>query len=361
MGLGDSPGSEAISAKSLTTFDQNKVTVTDCSLNGWVKQFQAGATGSVEFINGPSATILGKGSLRFSCPDKKFLRLNNNDYIGTLLSSISCLSYSTYVEKSGSLSDNIFIVIQVDVNGDGNVDFPLVFNPVFQTGDYVSGIGPDQGITKMNRWQKWDLSNGVWWRGDGPDPWSGGTLFTLASLIDQYPTATITNQGGGPGAMRISGGAPYFTGTFVGYADKFTIGLDSKPTVYDFESTAYAGQDQTVAYGYGSGCTILTGSVSGGVAPYTYSWSPGGSAPDNQATVVCPVSTTTYAFTVTDANGCVSSDTLTVYVNDVRCGKKMDKVKLCHNGREICVDASAVKSHLAHGDILGSCSGPSVP
>jgi hypothetical protein len=339
----------------MTALSLETIKVTDCNLGGWIYQKQSGATGTIEFVNGPAETLSGNGSLRFNCPDQKFLRLNNNQYIGTLLSDISSFSYSTFVQQSGSLSDDIFLVIQVDINSDGNVDFPIVFNPVFQTGNYVNGIAPDQGITQTDIWQTWDLLNGVWWRGDGPDPWNQGALFTIASLIGQYPAAVITNQGGGPGAVRISGGAPYFTGTFIGYADNFTIGLNGQVKVYDFENTANAGADQTVVYGYGSGCTILTGEASGGAAPYSYSWSPGGSAPDEAVTSVCPVTTTKFTLTVTDANGCISTDDVTVYVNDVRCGNKMDKVRLCHNGKEICVSASAVQAHLDHGDALGSC------
>jgi hypothetical protein len=339
------------------TSSEEIVIVTDCNLNGWQKQSQPGATGTITFFKGPSVTPSGKGSLQFYCPDKKYLRLNNNNFTGTRLASVSELSYSTYVEQSGSLSDNIFVVIQVDINDDGLVDFPLVFNPVFQTGNYIAGVGPDQGVTLMSTWQNWDLLKGGWWRGDGPDPWNGGILFTLASFTAQYPNATVTNNGGGPGAIRISGGAPYFSSSFTGYADNFKIGIDGITRAFDLEeTTANAGPDQTVVYGYGSNCVTLTGRASGGVAPYNFSWSPGGSTPDQASTEVCPTTTATYLLTVTDANGCSRTDDVTVFVNDVRCGENSDKVTVCHNGHEICVAANAVKAHLAHGDILGRCS-----
>jgi hypothetical protein len=54
-------------------------------------------------------------------------------------------------------------------------------------------------------------------------------------------------------------------------------------------------------------------------------------------------------------NGCVGTDQVTVFVNDVRCGINMDKVRICHNGEEICIAAAAVQAHLDHGDILGAC------
>ena len=349
------------SVRSLTALSQEVVTITDCYLNGWERQKQQGATGTITFVNLPSPPQSGKGSLQFYCPDQKFLRLNNNQFIGTRLTTISNLSVSTFVEQSGAIADNIFIVIQIDSDADGTVNFPMVFNPIFQSGNYVAGIGPDQGAIQSKTWQTWNLLTGVWWNGNGPDPWGGGTLFTLAALINQYPNATITNQGGGPGAIRISGGAPYFTGSFTGYADNFKIGVNGVTKSYDFEeTTASAGPDQTVIYGYGSNCTELNGSASGGVAPYTYSWSHGGSTPNQASTEVCPTATTTYILTVTDANGCSRSDDITVFVNDVRCGNNMDKVKVCHKGKEICIAAEAVQAHLNHGDSLGSCEGLSL-
>jgi hypothetical protein len=43
-------------------------------------------------------------------------------------------------------------------------------------------------------------------------------------------------------------------------------------------------------------------------------------------------------------------------VTDVSCGKKGDKVMVCHKGKTLCVSRNAVEAHLRHGDQLGSCS-----
>ena len=282
---------------SVTTFSPvsgNVVTVTDCNLNGWLRFGAPGASGTIKLVDGPSIPTLGNGSVQFICPDQILIRLNNNFFNDTKLSNISKLSYSTYVQQSGSIADNIFIVIQLDINNDGIVDFPVVFNPIFQTGDYVQGLALDQGATLMNKWQTWDLLNGVWWRGPAPDPMNGGALFTLASLLNQYPNTIITNQGDGPGSIRIGGGSPVFTGEFIGYADNFNIGINGVTTTYDFEGrTANAGPDQTVIYGYHSNCTTLYGSAAGGIEPYVFSWSPVGSTPNQVGTEVCPTATTT--------------------------------------------------------------------
>jgi hypothetical protein len=44
-----------------------------------------------------------------------------------------------------------------------------------------------------------------------------------------------------------------------------------------------------------------------------------------------------------------------VFVPDVRCGTKMEKVQVCHKGETICVAKEAVAAHLKHSDVLGSC------
>jgi len=57
------------------------------------------------------------------------------------------------------------------------------------------------------------------------------------------------------------------------------------------------------------GCRNLTGSVSGGTAPYMYIWNTGAVG---TTLYVCDTLTTTYVFTVTDANGCSDSASVTV-------------------------------------------------
>jgi hypothetical protein len=87
---------------------------------------------------------------------------------------------------------------------------------------------------------------------------------------------------------------------------------------------ADAGVDQNVS------CIVTIGgspTATGGVSPYTYSWSP--SAGLNNATIAnpdaSPNATTTYTVTVTDANGCTDTNTVTLTVlaciSDTWCRK----------------------------------------
>ena len=60
------------------------------------------------------------------------------------------------------------------------------------------------------------------------------------------------------------------------------------------------------------GCTDVNVTGSGGTPAYTYSWSTGGTSTSIN---VCPVTTTVYTCTVTDAYGCTTIDTAIVNVN----------------------------------------------
>ncbi len=125
--------------------------------------------------------------------------------------------------------------------------------------------------------------------------------------------------------------------------------------------TVDAGDDQTVYIGYTPQvCAVLSAVASGGDLPYNYSW---GTGETTQEITVCPNITTTYTITVSDINGCSSSDEITVNVVDIRCGNNLNKVLVCHippgnpdNPQTICISPNAVPAHLAqHGDYLGQC------
>ena len=134
------------------------------------------------------------------------------------------------------------------------------------------------------------------------------------------------------------------------------------------ELLANAGNNATVYYGYTpSSCANLSGSATGGTLAYSYSWSNGASISTTQ---VCPSTSSSYTLTVTDANGCVASDAVTVCAINVQCEKggkaiiyyEGGKVLVCHvpggdlSKREtLCIAPSAVPDHLAHGDKLGIC------
>jgi hypothetical protein len=113
----------------------------------------------------------------------------------------------------------------------------------------------------------------------------------------------------------------------------------------------------TVYVGYTPAAAItLTADVSGGTPPYTYSWSDGS---DASSITVTPTVTAVYTVSVTGADGCTGTASKTISVVDIRGGKKLDKVIICHypgvNANTLTIDAAGVADHLRHGDMLGSC------
>jgi hypothetical protein len=115
-----------------------------------------------------------------------------------------------------------------------------------------------------------------------------------------------------------------------------------------------AGENQVVYYGYQpAACAILSWSgESGGTPPYAIHWNTGETT---QSITVCPTVTTVYTVTITDANNNTFSDDVKVCVVDVRCGNKLDKVQICHNGHDQCIAKPAVPALLKQGALLGYC------
>lgn len=126
--------------------------------------------------------------------------------------------------------------------------------------------------------------------------------------------------------------------------------------------------DQTVYYGYTPmSCATISGSAIGGCPEYVYNWSSNGASIGNDEIIeVCPESSTSYNFSVTDLNGCTSSNSVSICVIDVRCyagNSNVQKVEVCHippgnpnNAHTICISENAVAAHLAQGSLLGDCS-----
>ncbi len=127
-------------------------------------------------------------------------------------------------------------------------------------------------------------------------------------------------------------------------------------------------QSRYVGYAPVEGDTnFLKACVTGGVGPYTFTWSGGPSFFQvDDATcsnlAVQPGQTTSYTVTVTDANGCTSTDDVTVNFFDVSCGKNGNKVSVCHvppgnpsNPQQICISPNAVPAHLAQVSFIGPC------
>ena len=134
-----------------------------------------------------------------------------------------------------------------------------------------------------------------------------------------------------------------------------TVNTNPEVTIPDAFALSSGTVANTVYIGYSPASSVtLTASPSGGAPGYSYSWSNGSTS--STATVSATVNTV-FSVTVTDQNNCQATATKQISVIDVRDGKKLDKVAICHNQFiTLTVGQSAVPLHLSHGDILGSCT-----
>jgi hypothetical protein len=178
-------------------------------LRNWVLYTRPG-TGTGAFVVGPESPPAGIGSLELQTPlptDK--VSLFNYEHVGTPLSSISAIGYSTYRDPTSTASavQAPSINIQIDKNGGSYVpgDFAtLVFEPVYNSG---------QGAVTPGEWQDWDAYVGgaaMWWSTRA----AGGCLvppcfMTWNQMLAAYPGATIlggfgVNQGSGNGGLTAA-------------------------------------------------------------------------------------------------------------------------------------------------------------
>jgi hypothetical protein len=153
--------------------------------------------------------------------------------------------------------------------------------------------------------------------------------------------------------------------------------------------TAEAGNNVLVYWGYTQqyNCTTLNGSYAGGTPGYTRTWSTAsGVIATGNSVTVCPTTSTTYYFTVVDANGCTALDSVRVCVLDLSCtdrtnngqngsgqsgngvnngnggGQGLTHIAVCHvppgnpsRSQTKCIPIGAVPNMLAQGSYLGGC------
>lgn len=149
---------------------------------------------------------------------------------------------------------------------------------------------------------------------------SGGTISITTSATnatcgnsDGTATVAISSGGTAPFTYSWSNGASGATATGLPAGSYTVIVTDGSgctatgtATVSDAggPSTTTSSTDATCNGGSDGTATV---SVTGGTTPYTYSWSNGGSTPS-----ISGLAAATYSVNVTDASGCVASESVTV-------------------------------------------------
>ena len=187
----------------------------------WVLYSRLAGNGA--FVSGPGTPPLGIGSVTFETPtgaDK--VQLFNYDHIGTPLSQVSSMSYSTY-RTAGAAQQVTAINLEVDVNGAAPGGFTtLVFEPVYNT---------SQGAVVSGQWQTWDAYNGgnaIWWSSNPiPGAPNRDTFVSWNSIVAANPDAVIV---GGFGLNQGSGNSG-----LVSSVDALHFDTPTTDVTYDFE------------------------------------------------------------------------------------------------------------------------------
>jgi len=204
--------------------------------------------------------------------------------------------------------------------------------------------------------------------------------YTIPALTATDNCITVTYSYAISGTTTRSGNTNNASGTFnVGIStinwtatDDFgntatcqtTVTINANPTVTIPDAFALPSGTlaNTVYIGYSPASSItLSASASGGAPGYSYSWSNSSTSP---TTSVDPVVNTIYTVTITDQNNCQASANKQIVVMDIRGGKKLDKVTICHDQsgtpKTMEVSQSETAIHLSHGDMLGACGAASI-
>lgn len=187
----------------------------------WVLYTRAAGNGA--FRTGPATPPIGVGSLELVTPtgaDK--VTLFNYDHVGTPLSDIDAISYSTY-RTAGELQQVAALNIQVDVNGDAPGGFTtLVFEPVYNTG---------QGAVVSGEWQDWDAYSGgqaIWWSSNPiPGAPNRDTFVPWSTIVALNPEAVVV---GGFGVNQGSGNPALTTAV-----DALALGYGGDTFTYNFD------------------------------------------------------------------------------------------------------------------------------
>jgi hypothetical protein len=199
----------------------------------------ANATATAAMVTGPGSPPLGVGSANLATGNGAVggdgaAELRNTGYVGTLISQITALGYSTYMTQNNG-QQFPYLGLTINFTGGTSVDDIFFFEPPYQTPGSGNALLPNQGATVLNQWQTWDALAGGWWDNNGMcNPGTG--VDSLANCLGSfYGSAVIVNAASGLGGVRFDVGFASGTDVFNGYVDNFTVGINNVNTTYDFE------------------------------------------------------------------------------------------------------------------------------
>jgi hypothetical protein len=230
------------------------IDVTPTSMGSWAFDNRdasgtigAEPTASGGMVTGPATPPLGTGSANLAVGNGNNFtgtggdgtsELRNTGYAGVALSTITSLSYSTFVTANNGQQFPYF-GLMIATTGSGSPDDILFFEPPYQQPSTGKPGTPDQGATVLNTWQTWNALTGSWWANSGggfptPGCTAGTGACTLADYLALYPLATIENADSGLGGVRFNVGFASPENPFNGYVDNFTL----NGTTFNFDPAA---------------------------------------------------------------------------------------------------------------------------
>ncbi|MFA6234361.1 MAG: SBBP repeat-containing protein, partial [Bacteroidota bacterium] len=233
------------------------------------------------------------------------------------------LRWSTYlggveVDKASGLAidkhDNILIS-----GFTGSRNFPLAGKPILDR----KGGGYDVFLAQFSP------GGGYLW-----GTFYGGETHDISYGLGMDPQGNAVVVGGTESkGFRTVGNI--FQGDLSGLTDAFILRI-----IFN-EPVAFAGPDTTICR---DGSTKLGGEAVGGTPPYKYEWSPAASLSNalDMRPVASPRLTTAYVLTVTDAEGAVITDTVTVTVAE-------PPIASAGIDREVCPGSSVVLQSRVEG------------
>ncbi|MEA2597212.1 MAG: hypothetical protein QOF01_3681 [Thermomicrobiales bacterium] len=211
---------------------------TDCAETrnpAWTATVTNGGTGAVTastaVVCGPGTPPLPPGSteLRVGSNGDGAAQLRPAAYNGLKLADLTQLTYSTYVVQDGSGGQAPYLLLNIDLDGDGaTVEDLIFFEPVYQDASYFPSN--PQASLAVGTWQTWDALNGCWWSvnnvaGAGP----GINCKPLSDYLTAQPNSRLATTSAGAFRIVTGFGAGAWD-NFVGNVDNVTI----NGTNYDF-------------------------------------------------------------------------------------------------------------------------------
>jgi hypothetical protein len=132
----------------------NILVVSPSNLQGW--QTTKTGTATVTFETGPATPPLGTGSVELNVGPNgdDAAQVRHPGYVGTMITNLTALSYSAYVDQGGSGGQAPYIILQIDLDGSDTTtgDRTLLFyEPVYQTNSFCPSNS--QSAIAIDTWQ----------------------------------------------------------------------------------------------------------------------------------------------------------------------------------------------------------------